>query len=100
MDDDGQENGLIVDPVGLANPTLVATILPETGIPYWFLPVPLALLFTAIYVVYDWQRHRKPLVEQDPSVRYTIWHHLRVVTIPLFKDRISFVVSKPSSTSG
>lgn len=100
LDDDGQENGLIVDPVGLANPTLVATILPETGIPYWFLPVPLALLFTAIYVVYDWQRHRKPLVEQDPSVRYTIWHHLRVVTIPLFKYRISFVVSKPSSTSG
>lgn len=100
LDDDGQENGLIVDPVGLANPTLIASILPETGVPYWFLPVPLALLFTAIYVIYDWRRHRKPLVEQDPSVRYTIWHHLRVVTIPLFKYRISFVVSKPSSTSG
>ena len=100
LDDDGQENGLIVDPVGLANPTLIATILPETGIPYWFLPVPLALLFTAVYVIYDWRRHRKPLVDQDPSVHYTIWHHLRVVTIPLFKYRISFVVSKPSSTSG
>lgn len=100
FDDDGQENGLIVDPVGLANPTLVATILPETGLPYWFLPVPLALLFTAIYVVYDWQRHRKPLIEQDPNVRYTIWHHLRVVTIPVFKYRISFVVSKPSKDGG
>lgn len=100
LDDDGQENGLIVDPVGLANPTLVASILPETGVPYWFLPVPLALLFTAVYVIYDWRRHRKPLVEQDPSVHYTIWHHLRVVTIPLFKYRISFVVSKPTSNGG
>lgn len=99
FDDDGQENGRIVDPVGLASPTLVATILPETGVPYWFLPVPLAILFTAAYVVYDWRRHRKPLITQDPNVHYTIWHHLRVVTIPVFKYRISFVVSKPAENS-
>lgn len=86
--------------VGLANPTIIANILPETSVPYWFLPVPLALLFTAMYVIYDWWRHRKPLVAQDPGVRYTIWHHLRVVTIPVFKYRISFVISKPSSNGG
>lgn len=69
----------------------------ESGIPYWLLPIPLAIFFAVIYVVYDWQRHRKPLIAQDPSVRYTIWHHLKVVTIPVFKYRISFVVSKSAS---
>jgi hypothetical protein len=97
LDDDGIENGLIVDPIGLASESTLLGSLPRVGVPYWFLPVPLALIFTAVYVVWDWRRHRKPLVEQDPTVRYTIWHHLRVVTIPLFKYRISFVVSKPTS---
>lgn len=97
LDDDGTENGLIVDPIGLASESTLLSSLPRVGVPYWFLPVPLALFFMAIYIIWDWRRHRKPLIEQDPTVRYTIWHHLRVVTIPLFKYRISFVVSRPTS---
>lgn len=91
LDADGQANGVIVDPVGLAQ---VAT-LPRVGLLFTGLPLLLAMVVTASYVVIDWRRHLKPLREEDPDVHYTLWHHIRVVTIPLFHYRLSVVVSRP-----
>lgn len=91
LDDDQTENGVIIDPVGLArtSPTIV-----RVGALYIGLPGLLASLVFLGYVVMDWQRHRRPLVEEDPSVQYTLAHHIRVVTIPLLEYRLSVVVTK------
>lgn len=48
----------------------------------------------AMFVHIDFEKHKKPLQEIDPNVNYTYFHHFRVVTIPLLKYRISFVLSK------
>jgi len=91
LDDDRTENGVIIDPVGVArtSPTLV-----RVGALYVGLPGLLASLVFLGYVVMDWQRHRRPLLEEDPSVQYSLMHHVRVVTIPLLEYRLSVVVTK------
>jgi heme/copper-type cytochrome/quinol oxidase subunit 2 len=54
--------------------------------------------FTVIFIVfllyYDYKRHKKPLTDVDPGVHYSFMHHVRVVTIPLFRYRISFQLSR------
>lgn len=91
LDDDRTENGVIIDPVGVArtSPTIV-----RVGALYVGLPGLLASLVFLGYVVMDWQRHRRPLLEEDPSVQYSLMHHVRVVTIPLLEYRLSVVVTK------
>jgi len=91
LDDDRTENGVIIDPVGVArtSPTLV-----RVGAVYVGLPGLLASLVFLGYVVMDWQRHRRPLLEEDPSVQYSLIHHIRVVTIPLLEYRLSVVITK------
>jgi len=92
LDADGQANGVIVDPVGLAlKPTIprVGGILLGIGG-----PLMLTMVALASYIIFDWRRHLKPLIAEDPTVRYTLWHHLRVVSIPLFQYRFSVVVSQ------
>lgn len=42
----------------------------------------------------DYKKHKKPLTEIDPNVNYSFMHHIRVVTIPLFKYRLSIKVTK------
>lgn len=63
-------------------------------LPYYLLPIPLGLLAVASYTVWDWQRHRAPIVAENPENHYTLLHHLKVVTLPVFRYRISFVVSR------
>lgn len=63
-------------------------------LPYYLLPIPLGLLAVTIYTVWDWQRHRAPIVAENPENHYTLLHHLKVVTLPVFRYRISFVVSR------
>ena len=50
----------------------------------------------AMFAHIDFEKHKKPLQEIDPNVNYTYFHHLKVVTIPLLKYRVSFVLSKNS----
>ena len=85
-DDDGTANGVIVDPVGLASGG--ATTLPATGV--WIILVPflLAVLVSFVYILYDWRRHRKPLLEQNPHVHYTLSHHIQIVIIPKLNYRL------------
>ncbi|MCA9342387.1 hypothetical protein KC950_00020 [Candidatus Saccharibacteria bacterium] len=48
----------------------------------------------AMYTRLDFKRHKEPLKQIDPNVRYTYIHHVKVVTIPLFKYRISLFFDK------
>jgi hypothetical protein len=90
LDDDGEENGIIVDPMGLA--TEQSGVLANTGILLSLtLPIGILILVTAVVTYVDYRKHKKPLVEADPfaASTYTYWHHLRVVTIPLASYRLS-----------
>lgn len=53
------------------------------------------LLVGSLALVYaDYRRHKKPLMAIDSNVSYTFMHHIRVVTVPLFKYRLSIKISK------
>ena len=54
--------------------------------------VPVVAVF--VYLRVDYRRHKKPLVMIDPNVKYTFWHHVRIVTIPIFSYRIRFMIQK------
>lgn len=60
----------------------------------------LVVLF--IYTYVDYRKHRKPLVEADPSIgnQYTYQHHIRAVSVPLLKYRINISINrKPTGIS-
>jgi hypothetical protein len=97
---DKTANGIIVDPVGLATTsTLVNTgIIAAIAVLVGFL-----LIAIASYTYIDYKRHKKPLISIEPELakQYTYTHHLRVVTIPLFKYRLSIKLEKkPKSVTG
>jgi hypothetical protein len=62
----------------------------------------LAILSIALYVYVDYRRHKKPLSSVDPNVNYSLFHHIAVVTIPIFRYRLSIRLSKinPNSPKG
>lgn len=94
-DADGAANGIIVDPVGLANES--GGVLANTGILAGFsMFVGFVMLGGAIYTFRDYRRHKKPLQEISPDFArsYTYWHHLRVVSIPLLRYRLQVKVEK------
>lgn len=59
-------------------------------------------LAVMVYVYVDYRRHRKPLESVDPNVNYSLFHHIAVVTIPIFRYRLSIRLSKinPNSPKG
>jgi hypothetical protein len=96
---DKTANGIIVDPVGLATTsTLVNTgIVAATAVIIGFI-----LIAIASYTYIDYKRHKKPLISIEPELakQYTYTHHLRVVTIPLFKYRLSIKLEKKPKNVG
>lgn len=74
--------------------------LAETGIAVSVTLLLGLILGSLAYVYYDYRRHKKPLQAQDPSVRYTLLHHVKVVTLPLLRYRVSFSVSRVGSDDG
>ncbi len=50
------------------------------------LAVLVAVLFISSYS--DYLRHRRPLIEVDPLVHYSYFHHLFVVTVPRLRYRL------------
>lgn len=56
--------------------------------------VAIPLIIVVAYLRFDYLRHKRPLQEIDPNVKYTFWHHVRVVTIPLLSYRVTFMVQK------
>ncbi len=49
----------------------------------------------------DYRKHKAPLKAVDPFVKYSFLHHVRLVSLPLMKYRLSFQIehknSKPAS---
>jgi len=69
--------------------------------------IPLAILVVIvfavmIYIYVDYRRHKKPLESVDPNVNYSLFHHIAVVTIPIFRYRLSIRLSKvnPQNSRG
>jgi hypothetical protein len=95
LDLDGIANGSITDPIGLAveqqgllaNTGLLLTLTGAIG---------LLLIATAVYTYLDYRKHITPLLAMDPHARYTYtyWHHLRVVTIPMWRYRVTIRVDR------
>ncbi len=52
----------------------------------------LIVLGTILYVFIDYQNHKSPLKQADPRIRYGLMHHVKVVTIPLLKYRLSLQI--------
>ncbi len=57
-------------------------------------PLGLFLIAAVIYSYYDYRRHKQPLLEVDPNANYSYFHHLKVVSIPLVRYRLSVSVDK------
>jgi hypothetical protein len=96
LDDDGSANGVIVDPVGIAREK-TSHKLAATGMRVGPLLVLSGLLITGGVVSYvDYRRHKKKLVEsfKKAAKKYTYWHHLKVVSIPLARYRIKIVIDE------
>ena len=55
------------------------------------------ILVIITYLFIDYRRHKRPLVQADPNVKYTFAHHLHQVSIPLFKYRISLAIKPVDS---
>lgn len=94
LDEDGEENSIIVDPIGLAIAGSIG--LPQVGIALVYILVPLALAILTLltYAYFDYLRHKRPLIEENPRIHYTFWHHLHVVTFPILRYKISFVIER------
>ncbi len=100
LDADATPNGIIVDPVGFA--TENSGMLANTGVIAALLSIIGSLLIVgAVYTYADYRKHKKPLLEADPLLAngYTYWHHLKMVTIPLVRYRVSVIVEKKGATS-
>lgn len=78
----------------------VAGKLADTGIVTISAVILLAVFIICLVFIYaDYRRHKKPLVAIDPSIKYSLMHHMKVVTLPLFRYRLSIKVSKVNPLS-
>lgn len=60
--------------------------------------IALPLLVIVVWLKADYNRHKKPLLAIDPNVKYTFWHHVKVVSIPLMSYRITFMIQKKNDS--
>lgn len=69
--------------------------LAQTGAVTAFLVLSgLLLISLAIWTYIDYLRHKRPLKQASAKVKYTFWHHLKVVSIPLLRYRLSISLYK------
>lgn len=84
--------------VGSPGSSTQITSLAQTGILLGLaLPLGLLLIVATVYTYIDYRKHRRPLADANPKVNYSFWHHLRVVSIPVLKYRLSINVYKRAS---
>ena len=57
-------------------------------------PVGLLLIGGALFTYYDYRRHKQPLLAVDSDASYSYFHHLKVVSLPLAKYRLSIGVDR------
>lgn len=73
----------------------IRTSLANTGVKAVSVTMLLGVMIgSSSYIYYDYRRHRKPLALADPNVKYTLIHHVRVVTLPLLKYRVSLAYDR------
>ncbi|MBP9827393.1 hypothetical protein KBC99_02875 [Candidatus Saccharibacteria bacterium] len=53
--------------------------------------ISLLILMSILKMYRDYIHHRAPLIAENPHIHYTFLHHIKVVTIPVFRYRISIV---------
>ena len=80
--------------LGASASSNVVQKLAETGA----IGISSTLLFGVIiaitsYLYLDYRSHKKPLRAEDPNVKYTFLHHIRVVSMPRLKYRVAVTVS-------
>lgn len=69
--------------------------LAQTGILTGFLVLAGLLLITLTAWSYiDYKRHKRPLKQANKKINYTFWHHLKVVSLPVMKYRLSISIYK------
>ena len=51
------------------------------------------------YLYLDFRAHKKPLRAEDPHVKYTFLHHIRVVSMPRLKYRVAVTFSLSKRTT-
>lgn len=82
---------------GRASAAAVDT-LATTGVLTTISGVAAAVGFVALVFIYrDYRHHRKPLAAVDPDVNYSFMHHIQVVTIPVFRYRLSIKITPKTS---
>lgn len=98
LDIDGQANGSITDPVGLAKG---GGILGTTSIASIIVSVVGSIILLGAFFTYlDYRKHKAPLLQMDKELnqefakKYTFWHHLKVVTIPTAKYKFTIRLEK------
>lgn len=70
-------------------------MLAETGVAAVSGAILSAILLVSLALLYrDYRRHKRPLAAIDPNVHYTFAHHIRVVSIPLARYRLTFKIEK------
>ena len=57
-------------------------------------PVGLFLIGATLYTYLDYRKHKTPLTEASSDVNYSYFHHLKVVSLPLAKYRLSIGVDR------
>lgn len=79
--------------LGASTPT--PGMLAETGVAAVSGAILSAILLVSLALLYrDYRRHKRPLAAIDPNVHYTFAHHIRVVSIPLARYRLTFKIEK------
>ena len=56
--------------------------------------VSIVFLLFILYIYMDYRKHKAPLKEIDPMVDYTFMHHIKVVTLPIFRYRLQARIQK------
>lgn len=74
--------------------------LAETGVTILLVILLFIFVISTATIYVDYRRHKKPLLIADPHIKYTFSHHIRVVTLPLFRYRVSIRLSKPDPLGG
>ena len=49
----------------------------------------LIIVALVIYIYRDYKKHKLPLIQADPRAKYSVVHHVRMVTIPMLRYRIN-----------
>lgn len=104
LDLDGVANGVIVDPVGLARQKQ-ASLVNTGSLTFVSTFLALAIITLVVFSYVDYRKHKSPITQSDRetnqhfAAQYTYLHHLKVVTFPTLRYRLTIIIEKKPSAS-